>query len=83
MIFTLRTTVIAAAVIFALAFVFTSSAYAQSSYLDQFDGKTIKELRGELESRIKSNTKSKSEKPKIKINRASIRKMMDRYLPRD
>jgi len=82
---------IAGATLLAFSFTLPSPVNAQSRYFDKLEGKNLGELRTEVEKRLKDyqsgstqvrGDEISSNGTTIKIDRAGIRSMIDRYLPK-
>lgn len=86
-----RSYAISAAALLAFSFTLPTAVNAQSRYLDKLEGKNLGELRTEVEKRLKNyqpgstqvyGDEVSSNGTTIKIDRAGIRSMIDRYLPK-
>ncbi len=86
-----QTTFVAAALLLAASSTVSTSASAQSRYFDKLEGQNMGEVKTEIDKRLKrfqsgsssvSGDTINSNNTTIKIDRAGIRSLVDRYLPK-
>lgn len=89
MTYVIRTTLIFGIVAAVTALASSGAVYAQGSFLDRVNSKTVEQLRADVRSRFPRQTTQNAQNTqnndgvKIKLDRAGLRRYIDRYLPRN